>query len=348
LIHIGHNILSDPDILLPFIQSKQVLIVTQQTIAQWYLKELQAILTGHQCDVIFLAEGEQYKNIEEWQKIISALVANKHERDTTLIALGGGMVGDMTGFAAACYQRGVNYIQIPTTLIGQVDSAIGGKTGINHPLGKNLIGAFYHPQCIIADVNTLTTLSDREFSAGLAEVVKYGLICDADFFGWLEKNIVSILAKDKNALLHIVRHCSAIKTKFVALDEKDHGERRLLNFGHTFGHALETLHGYQAILHGEAVAIGMIMAAQWSEKLGFISAADVLRIRNLLDECRIKMDLPSIPYADLIEQMHRDKKVKNGELTLVLLEKIGKAVVSIEKGLSCSLSYCHASQPSLA
>lgn len=349
-IYIGSNILAKQEVLAPHIHGQQVLIVTQKNIDHLYLKSIEENLAGYQCDVLLLADGEQYKNVAEWQKIVTALLQKKHDRSTTLIALGGGVVGDITGFAAACYQRGVNYIQIPTTLIAQVDSAIGGKTGVNHFLAKNMLGAFYQPQCVIADIDTLRTLPAREYIAGLAEVIKYGLICDAEFFSWLEKNIYLVAAKEPEALLHIVTTCAAYKAAIVAEDERDQGGRRqLLNFGHTFGHALETICAYQTLLHGEAVAIGMMMAAEISAFVNGLSAEDVERIRFLLNVCGLPVHWPKqLQSIELVALMKRDKKNQNGKIKLVLLEAIGRAnsLDSIsEESLVAFLNSCHS--PSL-
>jgi len=326
-IYIGNNILTSQEILVSHIHGHQVLIVTQKNIGHLYLKSIEKNLAGYQYDVLLLADGEQYKNVAEWQTIFTELLQKNHDRSTTLIALGGGVVGDITGFAAACYQRGVNYIQIPTTLVAQVDSAIGGKTGINHFLAKNMLGAFYQPQCVIADIDTLRTLPSRAYIAGLAEVIKYALICDAEFFSWLEKNSHLVVAKKPEALLHIITTCAAHKAAIVAEDERDQGGRReLLNFGHTFGHALEAMGAYQAVLHGEAVAIGMMMAAEISTFVNGLSAKDVERIRCLLTVCGLPVHLPKqLQPIELIALMKRDKKNKNGKIKLILLEAVGRA-----------------------
>jgi 3-dehydroquinate synthase len=326
-IYIGSDILADPKILTSHLSGHQVLIVTQDNIASAHLSALQTVLVNYQCDVFFLPDGESFKNIQEWQKIVDVLLERKHERTTTLIALGGGVVGDMAGFAAACYQRGVNYIQIPTTLIAQVDSAMGGKTGVNHALGKNMIGAFYQPQAVFTDVKMLMTLPQRQFVSGLAEVIKYGLIRDEEFFLWLENNVGAYLNRDEQALLYIVSRSAAIKAEIVMQDEKDHGLRNLLNFGHTFGHALETALAYQAILHGEAVAIGMVIAAELSAALGYISARDVERVVDLLKSCGLLHTLAAFPdVSELMISIERDKKVMNKKLNFILLKKIGEGV----------------------
>jgi 3-dehydroquinate synthase len=326
-VFIGQTIIDRPELLKDYIKGQQVLIVTQEEVASLYLLNLQKVLSDFQCDVHYVPQGEAYKNLEEWQKIFATLLHNRHERSTTLIALGGGIVGDMTGFAAACYQRGVNYIQIPTTLMAQVDSAIGGKTGVNHPFGKNMIGAFHHPQCVIADVNTLNTLSRREFISGLAEVVKYGLIADREFFSWLENNVEKILKHDADVLEKMVAHCVSIKTNIVMQDELDHGVRNLLNFGHTFGHALETALAYRGMLHGEAVALGMLMASELSHQLQLISENDLSRIFQLLkrlDLLQQQLDFPDV--SELISLMRRDKKIQHQSLQFIVLQNIGQAI----------------------
>lgn len=324
-IYVGQHIFSDETLLARYIHGKQVLIVTQAKLASWYLSPLRAALSAYQCDVICLPEGEQYKNLEQWQKILDVLIQNNHERSTTLIALGGGVVGDMAGFAAACYQRGVSYLQIPTTLIAQVDAAIGGKTAINHPLGKNMVGAFYQPQCVIADIGLLATLPEREYVAGLAEVIKYGLIYDADFFAWLEENRVALLARNTAALLQAVSASVRIKAHIVSQDERDLGLRNLLNFGHTFGHALEVLGDYKGWLHGEAVAMGMMMATQLSCDLGLLSSDDVTRIIHCLRAFGLVRDVGLPPAAEMIKSMRHDKKVHDGQMNFILLTAIGRA-----------------------
>jgi 3-dehydroquinate synthase len=324
-VYVGQNIFATPSILATHIHGKQILIVTQEILAANYLPQLRAALPGYQLDVFLLPDGEQYKNLEQWQHILDVLFHAGHERSTTLIALGGGVVGDITGFAAACYQRGVNYIQIPTTLIAQIDAAIGGKTAVNHPQGKNMIGAFHQPQCVIADVNLLQTLPMREYIAGLAEMIKYGLICDVDFFNWLEASREALLARQADVLLRAIHTCVSIKARIVSEDERDQGRRNLLNFGHTFGHALEAAGNYQQFLHGEAVAIGMAMATVLSGNLGLIQQTDVLRVINFLEELGFQLteQLPSA--GQLMQLMRRDKKVQDGRLNFILLTALGRA-----------------------
>jgi 3-dehydroquinate synthase len=326
-VSVGSGLLQEPAIFMPHVHGHQVCIVTQKNIADFYLAKVLSAFSEYQCGVIFLPEGEQHKNLTEWGKIMTILLEKGHDRSATLIALGGGMVGDMTGFAAACYQRGVNYIQMPTTLIAQVDAAIGGKTGVNHSLGKNMIGAFYQPQCVVADIDTLQTLPPREFHAGLAEVIKYALIRDIDFLDWLENHIADVLSRKKEALLHMITTCVSHKAALVTADERDHGVRRLLNLGHTFAHAIETLSSYESILHGEAVAMGLCLAAQHSVNLGWLTTTDLERIQSLLLTCHLPCELPlHLTLEQLMTAMKKDKKNQHGKLTLILLKKLGEGV----------------------
>ena len=271
-IYIGENILGNSDLLLPHIHGNQVVVVSNETVAPLYLDQLIKSVGQPQIETIILPDGEKYKTLATLETILNQLLSKHCARDTTLIALGGGVVGDIVGFAAACYQRGINFIQVPTTLLAQVDSSVGGKTGVNHPLGKNMIGAFHQPHCVIADTNTLSTLPSRELSAGLAEVVKYGLIADAEFFTWLEKNMPRLIQMEKQAVAYAIEQSCRCKAEVVASDELEQsGRRALLNLGHTFGHAIETGLGYGQWLHGEAVSCGMVMAAEFSARLGWIS-----------------------------------------------------------------------------
>jgi len=333
-IYIGSGLLKQKQILLKHIKSKQVVIVTNTTIAPLYLATVIANLTDFQIEVVELPDGEQYKSLEYITKIFDCMLENKLSRNATLIALGGGVVGDMGGFAAACYQRGVPFIQIPTTVLAQVDSSVGGKTGVNHPLGKNMIGAFYQPQCVIADMDILDTLDDRQLVAGIAEVIKYGLIRDLAFFEWLEKNIPLLLARDKQALAYVIERSCINKAEIVAQDEFESGIRAILNLGHTFGHAIETGKGYGKYLHGEAIAIGIGYAADLSKRMGWLTDQDMKRILSLL----MLAGLPVTPPADMtVEQfldlMSVDKKNVDGNIRLILLESIGKATLpmSIEQ-----------------
>jgi len=330
-IYIGADLLSQTDLISQHISGNQVCVVTNETIAPLYLDKITSFLKNYAVTTVVLPDGESYKTLQTVNQIFDALLEDRHNRTTTLIALGGGVVGDMTGFAAASYQRGVNFIQVPTTLLSQVDSSVGGKTGVNHPLGKNMIGAFYQPKAVIADIRTFSTLPDREFAAGIAEVVKYGLICDAPFYEWLLNNIDSLLVRDENALAYAVQQSCSDKSKVVAEDEREGGIRAILNFGHTFGHAIETAQGYGKWLHGEAVAAGMVMAADLSWRLGNITQDDVQSLKTLLEKAKLPITPPADMDEDIFLQlMQVDKKVVDGSLRLVLLDKVGSAVVTSE------------------
>jgi 3-dehydroquinate synthase len=327
-IFIGSDEIRNADIL-GYVSGKKALIVTNETIAPLYLELLEGQLAGKQVSRVILADGEQHKNLDTLNLIFDQLICDHHDRKTTLIALGGGVVGDMTGFAAACYQRGVPFIQIPTTLLAQVDSSVGGKTAVNHAMGKNMIGAFYQPQAVIIDTDTLSTLPDREFHAGLAEVIKYGLIIDADFFQWLENNIDLLLQRDKPALAYAIELSCVSKARIVAEDETEQGIRAILNLGHTFGHAIETFQQYKQWIHGEAVAAGMVMAAELSVISGDLAEADLLRTKALLKRCSLPIAPPADMKADdFTRLMLRDKKVLDGQLRLVLLKRLGEATVT--------------------
>lgn len=327
-IYIGQKLLRDPALFAGHIAARQVMIVTNETVAPLYLTRLRESLSGLEVQEVILPDGEEYKNLDILNRIFDALLEKRFDRGCTLIALGGGVVGDMTGFAAACYQRGVNFIQVPTTLLSQVDSSVGGKTGVNHPLGKNMIGAFYQPQAVIIDIDTLDTLPDRELSAGLAEVIKYGLINDAEFFAWLEANMVALLQRDADALVFAIERSCADKAAIVAADEREAGQRALLNLGHTFGHAIETGMGYGVWLHGEAVAAGMCMAARLSRMLGWLPESDEARIEKLVAAANLPVRPPPIAVERFLELMAVDKKVMAGQLRLVLLKGIGKALIT--------------------
>ncbi|MGE5472416.1 MAG: 3-dehydroquinate synthase [Bacteroidota bacterium] len=329
-IHIGCGVLSRHDLLLPHIKQKKVVIVSNTTVAPLYLDVLRATLekAGISALPVILPDGEQYKTWETLNLVFDALLGAHCERSTTLIALGGGVIGDMGGFAAACYQRGMPFIQVPTTLLSLVDSSVGGKTAINHPLGKNMIGAFYQPKLVLADIATLNTLPDRELKAGLAEVIKYGLIRDPEFFAWLEDNLEKLLGREEAALRYAVHRSCANKAEVVAADEKEAGERALLNLGHTFGHAIETGLGYGVWLHGEAVAAGTLMAAELSRQLGWLTADEVNRIEQLFIRAGLPVRGAPLGAGRYLELMRHDKKVQDGRLRLVLLEKIGRAVMS--------------------
>lgn len=332
-IHIGSTLLEQSNLLAPYLSSKQVAIVTNTTIAPLYLQTLVDSLqsAGITALPIVLPDGEKYKNSETLSLIYDALLQNRCERRTTLIALGGGVIGDLTGYAAATYLRGVPFIQIPTTLLSQVDSSVGGKTGINHPLGKNMIGAFYQPRLVLADIGTLQTLPQRELSAGLAEVIKYGLIRDADFFVWLERNIDKLVALDPAALSYAIYRSCQNKAAVVAADEHETGERALLNLGHTFGHAIENAMGYGVWLHGEAVAAGTVLAAKFSHRLGWIKEEDVERIIRIFKAAGLPTDPPALGAPKYLDLMGMDKKVMDGKIRLVLLKGgIGSSVVTSE------------------
>ncbi len=327
-IYMGAGLISQRELLIKHIKSRQVLIVTNTTISPLYLDFVVKSLSSYQVEVIILPDGEQYKSLEYITLIFDQLLEKKFSRNVTLIALGGGVIGDMTGFSAACYQRGVSYIQIPTTLLAQVDSSVGGKTGVNHPLGKNMIGAFLQPQCVIADMNVLDTLADRHLVAGLAEIIKYGLIRDLKFFEWLEDNINLILERDKDALTYVIHQSCINKAEIVAEDEFESGVRAILNLGHTFGHAIETGAGYGKYLHGEAVSIGICLAADLSKRLGWISENDLNRIIALIKSATLPTSVPAeMNVNQFVELMSVDKKNVDGEIRLILLKDIGKATL---------------------
>ncbi|MCC6473476.1 MAG: 3-dehydroquinate synthase [Burkholderiales bacterium] len=329
-IHIGSRLIGEPGLILPHLPHKRVAIVTNEVVAPLYLERLREALRGAGVEVldIVLADGEEQKNWATLNSVFDALLAARCDRGTTLLALGGGVVGDLTGFAAATYQRGVPYIQVPTTLLAQVDSSVGGKTAINHPMGKNMIGAFYQPRAVVSDMDTLGTLPERELRAGLAEVIKHGLIRDAAFFDWLEANLQRLLAKDPEALAHAVLRSCQIKSGIVAGDEREEGERMLLNFGHTFGHAIETGLGYGAWLHGEAVAAGMLFAADLSVSAGTLPKAEADRIGALLARAGLPSGAGGLTRDRMLELMSMDKKARERRIRFILLDRIGAARVS--------------------
>ena len=327
-ISIGPDLLADTSLFSSAISGKKVMIVTNDVVAPLYLEACKNTLKDYQIDEVILPDGEQYKNLSTFETILSELLAKKHARDTTIVALGGGVIGDMAGFAAACYQRGIAFIQIPTTLLSQVDSSVGGKTAVNHPLGKNMIGAFYQPQAVVIDIECLKTLPAREFAAGMAEVIKYGIIYDQDFFIWLENNIEAIKSLDATAITYMIKRCCAIKAEVVALDEKEHGIRALLNLGHTFGHAIEAEQGYGNWLHGEAVAVGMVLAAETSYVLGLLEHTEVEQIIELIEAFDLPLAAPpEMQYQHFAKHMQLDKKVLNGQLRLVLPTSIGTSAL---------------------
>jgi 3-dehydroquinate synthase len=328
-IHIGAGLLDRPELVREYLGKGRVVIITNDVVAPLYLEKTRALLGDQVAEVIVLPDGEAHKNLETVNGIYDRLMAGKYDRKTTLVALGGGVIGDITGFVAATYQRGVPFLQIPTTLLAQVDSSVGGKTGVNHALGKNMIGAFYQPVCVLADSDVLKSLPDREIKAGLAEVLKYGLIIDSPFFDWLEAHAAAVSRLAPAELTRAVRRCCEIKADVVARDEREGGLRALLNLGHTFGHAIETATGYGTWLHGETVAMGMVMASDLSRRLGWLDGTDAQRVRQVLEN---KYGMPVIPPADIsVEQyldlMASDKKAEQGQIRFILLKAIGQAVI---------------------
>lgn len=330
-IFIGSD-LNPQELLEPYIKGHQVMIVTNTTVAPLYLDRYVGAIKalGKTVEICILPDGEKYKNIEHLTLIFDALLKVGFNRDCTVLALGGGVIGDMAGFASASFQRGVYFIQVPTTLLSQVDSSVGGKTGINHPLGKNMIGAFQQPQVVLADMSQLKTLPPRELSAGLAEVIKYALLGDVEFLAWLEEHIDGLVAGNEQLLAEAVYRSCAHKARIVANDEKEQGERALLNLGHTFGHAIESYLGYGEWLHGEAVATGMVMAADLSCRMGWVSEADLERTKNIISRAQLPIVCPKIPLDDFLGFMSHDKKVLNGQLRLVLMKQLGRAVITKE------------------
>lgn len=330
-IFIGSGLLDQAALLRPYIKGKRVLIVSNEVVAPLYLDKVLAVLSDLHCDVIVLPDGEHTKTLQTLSLIYDKLLEERHERSSTLIALGGGVVGDITGFAAATYQRGVNFIQIPTTLLSQVDSSVGGKTGVNHPLGKNMIGAFYQPQCVLADTDVLASLPPRELRAGIAEVIKYGLIDNLAFFEWLEANMEGLLAGDKDLLAEAVRVSCADKARIVAADEKEGGVRALLNLGHTFGHAIENAMGYGVWLHGEAVATGMVMAADLSARLGNMTWQEAARAKALIARAGLPVAPPKqMGVEDFLKLMSFDKKVQGGKIRFIVMRGLGRSEIESE------------------
>ncbi len=330
-IHIGAGLLSDASLLAPFSSGRQILIVSNETVAPLYLDRLHDALPAREVRTHILPDGEQYKTLEHLGTILDTLVEAAFSRDCLIVALGGGVVGDIAGFAGACFQRGVDVLQVPTTLLSLVDSSVGGKTAVNHPLGKNLIGAFHQPVAVIADTDTLGTLPDREYHAGLGEVTKYGLINDPAFFAWLENNANALMAREPDALTETIYRSCENKARLVAEDERETGARALLNLGHTFGHAIEAGTGYGTWLHGEAVAAGTLLAADLSRREGWLDEASVMRIRHLFRQFGLPIEAPSeLGAQQMLELMARDKKVLKGELRLILLDAIGAARVTAD------------------
>jgi 3-dehydroquinate synthase len=329
-IYIAPGLLDQP-LIREHVRGNQVMVISNETIAPLYLERVTAGLAGLHCDTLVLPDGESHKTLATLERIFDALMAKRHSRTTTLVALGGGVIGDVVGFAAACYQRGVDFIQVPTTLLAQVDSSVGGKTAVNHPRGKNMIGAFHQPRAVVIDTAVLETLPEREFAAGMAEVIKYGLIRDPRFFDWLLERQPALAAREQAALAEAISRSCRNKAEVVAADETEQGNRALLNLGHTFGHAIETFSQYVGWLHGEAVAAGMMMAAHLSGELGWLAAPDIERIRASLVAWGLPVTVPKeMTVLDFLELMALDKKVHNGQLRLVLLKRIGAALVTSE------------------
>ena len=328
-IYIGSGLISKPELFHPYVNGKQVMVVSNETVAPLYLEKILGSIQGAEVKSVILPDGEQYKNLETLNTVFDGLLKSRYSRQSVLVALGGGVVGDMTGFAAACYQRGVDFIQVPTTLLAQVDSSVGGKTGVNHALGKNMIGAFHQPVAVITDTDTLDTLDDRQLVAGMAEVIKYGLINDSDFYLWLENAMDKLMSRDKDALAHVIEQSCLNKARVVERDEKEKNIRAILNLGHTFGHAIETITGYTKWLHGEGVGVGMLMAAEMSKNLGWLSSEDVNRVSGMLKRANLPTSIPKeISSQQMIEVMAVDKKVQNNKIRLVLLKAIGDAIIT--------------------
>ncbi|AMN48276.1 3-dehydroquinate synthase [Steroidobacter denitrificans] len=326
-ILIGPDLIDDESLLARHVQARNLLIVSNTTVAPLYLQRLQHSLGERRVGSVILPDGEQHKTLESMALIIDALIEQRLNRDAAVLALGGGVIGDMAGFAAACYQRGIDYVQVPTTLLAQVDSSVGGKTGVNHPQAKNMIGAFHQPRCVIADTRVLRSLAEREYRAGIAEIIKYGMIHDAALLDWLEQSAEALLAREDEAIMYAVRRSCEIKAAVVAIDEREQGLRAILNLGHTFGHAIETATGYGRWLHGEAVAAGMVIAADMSRRLGWLHEADCERLIRLLRRFGLPVDAPHIGAQRARDLMGLDKKVLDGRIRLVLLPQLGQAQV---------------------
>ena len=328
-IHIGRDLLQNAELFQPHVSGNRVVIISNEVVAALYANALSKTISQFALvEEYHLPDGEIHKDLASVSQIFDHMLSIPCDRKTTIIALGGGVVGDISGFAAACYQRGIPYIHVPTTLLAQVDSSIGGKTGVNHPLGKNMIGAIYQPKCVVADIDTLKTLPERELLAGLAEVIKYGLIRDPEFFDWLEDNVDSLLARDLDSLTYAIERSCANKAEVVELDERESGLRALLNFGHTFGHAIENKLNYKSWLHGEAVAAGMVIAAEFSRRLNLIDSEQQSRIEQVIRRFKLPVQPPiGMTESDFMDAMAVDKKVEAGKIRFIVLERIGKAIV---------------------
>lgn len=326
-IHIGSGLMADRALLRSCVSGNQALILTNPTVAELYLDNVLEAFADIDVDVHMMPDGESHKSLEEYGRALDFLLSKRHNRTTTVVALGGGVVGDLAGFVAATYQRGVGFVQIPTTLLAQVDSSVGGKTAVNHAAGKNMIGAFYQPAAVIADLSVLSSLPAREFRAGLAEVIKYGVIFDAEFFAWLEEHVAEMLALDVDALAHAVARSVEIKAEVVAQDEREGGIRAILNYGHTFGHAIEKLTEYGTYLHGEAVAIGMVQAAEYGRLANALTKGDSQRIRALIERFELPCDAPQLSAQSVLEAMGMDKKVSDGRLRLIVPVAIGRVEI---------------------
>lgn len=329
-IYIGDGLLSRSDLFGRHIGSGALAIVTNTTVAPLYLERLKLALSARRVLDVVLPDGEQFKTLATVERVLDALATARFNRDSAVLALGGGVVGDMAGFAASCYQRGIAFLQVPTTLLAQVDSSVGGKTGVNHPAGKNLIGAFYQPVCVIADTATLGTLPERELRAGIAEVIKHGMLGDAHFFAWIESNIERLLARDREALAFAIRRSCEIKAGIVGIDERESGPRAILNLGHTFGHAIEAATAYRGWLHGEAVGAGLVMASDLSQRLGWIDQSELRRVQALLQKAGLTRSAPQIGAKKALEFMGMDKKVRDDRIRLVLLRPLGAAVLAAD------------------
>jgi 3-dehydroquinate synthase len=328
-IHIEKGALNSFEALLSDALTQNVVIVTNESVAPLYIDKLKSVLTGRNVTEIIIPDGESYKTLAQYEQVMTKLLSMHAARDTTILALGGGVVGDLSGFVAATYQRGIPFIQIPTTLLSQVDSSVGGKTAVNHPLGKNMIGAFYQPKAVLIDTNSLSTLPAKEFAAGMAEVIKYGVIYDAEFFAWLESNRDAVKSGDADALIYMIKRCCEIKAEIVSLDEREGGIRALLNLGHTFGHAIEAEMGYGEWLHGEAVAAGIIIACIVAMREFEFSASELRRVKDLLEYFDLPLDGPqSMGYETYMKHMQHDKKVANNKVRFVIPTKIGHAIVT--------------------